>query len=976
MKTMSCRIFLNRRAPLLPQALAWLASGWESSDLDLSGTLVVVPTRTALRRLHEGLVSAAASGGGALMPPAWALPMQLLEAGHGCPAPSSVEQMCWITVLRSASPRELRALFPGSRVPVMDTAHAAELGVSINSLRADLAAAGLSFARLAEGEEREDPRWAALGVLEGKYLETLRQREFGDRIFMQLVGMTGPKLPGGTNRVVIAGVPDLPAAYDTAVPALLREGTGVSVLVHDPEDRGGDWFDGLGRPSGRWSEGNIDIPDETIHVCAGKEEMAQTAGRLSLLSGGSHETTTIGVSSPELARFLHDTLEGMGLPIYDPAGQPLSSSAVGRLLRLTRLHLLEEDFRSAMRLLRHADILRWLSRDGDCFGATELERLDDLQRECLPVSLGDLLSRWPADAGRASSDAILKQALVRFADLTRSLRDARGSLPVLRYLRVVYGHRMLDALPGSAEAAVRIRDWILPIADLSGDMPPVEVITLLLDVLAAPSSGGEKIPGALELQGWLELLWEDAPHLVIAGMSDGLVPEVRPADSFLSEKLRTRLGMPSNATRFSRDCYLIRSLRAARPEKEGRVDLLFSRHDAEGSLGKPSRLLLKCADRELPARVKKLFAESPLRPGSPWRSSWRLVPPPAGVPDQLSATSVRDYLSCPARYFFKHRARLVKKEFGLEELDAATFGVLLHEALQEFGSRPDLNNLGDEQRIGAALETIWRDRFRGRFGEDLTLPLLYQLGIGIRRLRKAAEVQARHYAAGWRIVACELKFTGFRPAGLDGLTMPLPLGGRIDRVDRRETEEGVEWLILDYKSGEKADDPDKTHYRKLGALESPALYPDHEVMSLVKTSKARGKAPPATRHFHARWTDLQLPIYILLGEAVRDRIHVLDNLIIDGGTVSGGYFLLPADLSKTEIRVFRGFDGWQIKAGNCLAGVSSAISRGCFWPPRRPKHDEFEGLFFNRLEALQTELMTVDTTLLKGEGAANRESDP
>ena len=28
----------------------------------------------------------------------------------------------------------------------------------------------------------------------------------------------------------------------------------------------------------------------------------------------------------------------------------------------------------------------------------------------------------------------------------------------------------------------------------------------------------EKPAGALELQGWLELLWEDAPHLVVGGL--------------------------------------------------------------------------------------------------------------------------------------------------------------------------------------------------------------------------------------------------------------------------------------------------------------------------------------------------------------------------------------------------------------------------------------------------------------------------
>ena len=52
---------------MLPQAAAWLAGDWRSDGpLDLSGLLVVVPTRQSGRRLREALAGHAAARGQAV----------------------------------------------------------------------------------------------------------------------------------------------------------------------------------------------------------------------------------------------------------------------------------------------------------------------------------------------------------------------------------------------------------------------------------------------------------------------------------------------------------------------------------------------------------------------------------------------------------------------------------------------------------------------------------------------------------------------------------------------------------------------------------------------------------------------------------------------------------------------------------------------------------------------------------------------
>lgn len=55
---------------------------------------------------------------------------------------------------------------------------------------------------------------------------------------------------------------------------------------------------------------------------------------------------------------------------------------------------------------------------------------------------------------------------------------------------------------------------------------------MALGAFAAEVRTAERPAGALDLLGWLELLWEDAPHLVVAGVNDGNVPEATVGDVF------------------------------------------------------------------------------------------------------------------------------------------------------------------------------------------------------------------------------------------------------------------------------------------------------------------------------------------------------------------------------------------------------------------------------------------------------------
>ena len=58
---------------------------------------------------------------------------------------------------------------------------------------------------------------------------------------------------------------------------------------------------------------------------------------------------------------------------------------------------------------------------------------------------------------------------------------------------------------------------------------------------------------SIELQGWLEALWDDNPHIIIAGMNEEFVQDKITGDIFLPESLRSNIGLRSNESMLARD---------------------------------------------------------------------------------------------------------------------------------------------------------------------------------------------------------------------------------------------------------------------------------------------------------------------------------------------------------------------------------------------------------------------------------------
>jgi len=374
--------------------------------------------------------------------------------------------------------------------------------------------------------------------------------------------------------------------------------------------------------------------------------------------------------------------------------------------------------------------------------------------------------------------------------------------------------------------------------------------------------------------------------------------------------LRRVLGLRNNATRFSRDAYLIESLVRSR-SADGRVDFLFAKTSSAGDPLRPSRLLLRCADDALPARVRFLFRTPEARESHlAWQRAWELHPRRVAPPTQIAVTALRRWLACRFRFYLKYALRMEAVDAEKTEMDAFDFGRLCHTALEAMGRDAVMRECTDAGLLREFLLGKLAVATTEKFGRDLSLPLVIQLESARQRLSKYAEIQARERAEGWIIHEVERPIT----IAIGAMTVR----GQVDRIDRNERTDAVR--VLDYKTSDSGVIPRVAHTR---------MWRDEDGLPEWAAVVVDGK--------RKAWADLQLPLY---REALAPEF---------GPDISLGYITLPKAVGETALALWDDYTlELHASAMACAAGICAAIERGEFWPPNeniRPDNDEFASLF-------------------------------
>lgn len=915
------RICIDWAGPVLDGVTDWLLQETDGSEvLDLSSTCVITPTRQSGRRLREALALRAAERDSALIPPMVREPATLWESNHsGRPVAGPLLSLAvWCRVLLDVDPKEYRGLFPAPP-PGRDVAWAAHVGELMTRVRSQLVEGGFLIRDVlaTHGADLEEPeRWQDLERLEALYLQRLEQGGFVDRCLRQVELTSQPVLPSQIGNVVIAAVPDPSLLMIRAVTQLAKS-LPVTVLIHcDPNDI--DSFDEWGRPLPQvWRDREIPISSPADNIKLGAYPLDQARCVVEAIAAMGPELgpadVAVGVPDSSVAPYVQDQLAANGLKTFNPAGQPINQHRAYHAMMAAQRVLSESaTYRQVSQLLRHPDILFALESEGELDSARLLAELDDFQNQTLPQS-------W-ADMKRRLKDPSRYPHLAKALEFVERLRAAKQcdsvEAAIAHWAELIYQHDQIDPQTPAGEAfqavAGRFQHALSEarqplLAELGFDVS--EALELMLKKVSTETYYEDVPEAQVDLEGWLELHWNDAPWLIATGMNDGLVPDTQVSDVFLPDSLLRRLGLRSDEMRLTRDAYLLSAMLASRRDV-GRVCLVTGAYGRAGDPLRPSRLLFRCPDQELPERAALLVAESaPAVRAEPASISFKLEATGGQRPEPLQSlgvTGLNAYLRCPYRFYLQYVLRAQSMADDAVELDAMQLGNIAHAAFHSLQNHEDL--LADADAMADLFLNQVDSWVVSHFGELPPLPVRVQVEALKRRLVAAAQHQLELTQAGWQPwryeYACKQQMGSILVKGF------------LDRVDQHP-EKG--YRIIDFKTRDKRENMIKTHYA-----------PVREWTQEYAVDALFGGRPRA-------WQDLQLPIYAGMLRAE-----------LGDAPIQVGIFHLPKAVTETGLEVWEDMDETVLQsAWHCATGIVGDIEAGRFWPPagKLRYEDDFDWLF-------------------------------
>lgn len=847
------RRFLGWDAPALPRAAAELRKHFGD---DFDGVLIALPGGRAARRLEESLIERCAT---AWLPPRIATIGPITDALVRFPRPragSLARELAWVEALKAVPPAALEAI-TRRRPDAADFAGWAALAGQIRALHQELAAERKRFAEVADCPvlpARERERWRALAAVQDAYAALIERCGLGDPHLERLRALDSDAPLRAPRALALVGLPVVNGLQRALLERAAAQGVEVLALVAAPdaEAAGFDAFGLLHSPA--WKDRPVPLDDSRWRVADRPADQAEEAAAfLAAACGGAPDArASVAVLQPEIGPFLARRLAEVGSDLRPSVGRCVAETAPGRLLDALRAFLEGRSPRAFAALVRHPDLVARLALPRDP-GAI----CDEHLRERLPARAD---AGWPLVAE-------VERLVGALADpAPRPL--AAWPPEIGRMLNEIFAQRLARE---DAEAVERIAAALDEVAALPAPLAAerlgaADFLRLVMRACGADTLAPDPAQQGLEQLGWLELPLDEAPALCVTGFQLGAAPEAVHGHIFLPEALRVALGLPSNDDRRARDAWAIHVLVHARE----RLLVVSGQRSAAGDPWLPSPLVFQGADAA--ARVRAFFrAPQPRATTSPGTTTAWVPPVPpaararaAARPSEerpYSASALNLYLKSPRLYWLQRVLRLETVEPEPHELDAREFGNFTHAVLAAFHADPDCAGLRDADALAGAVCKRMRDAAELRFGRRPLAAVRLQLAQLESRLRGWAAAEAASRKEGWRTVLAEWSAPEAGVAAaveVDGAKVEFALGGRVDRVDRRETPAGsVELRVLDYKTNEQPKDPRKAF-------------------------KASAKPP--------QWLDLQLPIYRRLVATIEP-----------GATIRLGWFNLPRAVEETGI---------------------------------------------------------------------------
>ncbi len=894
--------FLGWDRSLLTQLVAHFL-GQAGANKELTDILVVVPTVQSGRQLRRAMAEA-----GVTLAPRVVTP-QFFLAKHDSGAAVG-DLYAWMEVLLELDLNDARGLF--SKDPpegVMKSfSWALNVAKQLSELQNTLEESGKTFAEVSH-RNVEQERWSNLAMLQKRVKKLLRR--------WKLMNSSEQESIPSDCKIFIAGVSDVSSVVEGRLVGLLESGYAVEVLVHAPVDMGYS-FDTWGRPLVEmWESIEIPLPKWQERVIISENPALATKVMVQEIAEQNlvPEQMTLAVCDRTMVMSVEREFKQYGWPVYDPDGSGIKASSLVQFLNVLRNWL--QDDRPVSALL---EMLRL--PEADAFlpdGVSRYVVLNDLEKliaQRLEQSALDL-QKYLDVVSEGESDrnlAHLKSTVDAFLTQTDELHVGSKIRGLRGWVAKMINRTSKDVAAVIVDDLGDIFDTLVQVEKSGGGLKLGECIKLITETLDQKKSFTNVEGTVVDMRGWLDLSYEDAPQVMLMGIHEGVVPERSGDDSFLPDNFKQLLGMESGQQRYARDSFLLRSLLESREK----VTIYLTKLNDKNEPNAASRLLLRTSGKDLAQRVQRFFGDVQNKPENPtaWQRDWKLVAPDLNNPfsseqtedkemKRLSPSALRDYLTCPFRFYLRRVVKMERYEAHKTEMDARDFGNVIHAVVEDFGLDEEMRESIQGNEIAKFFDSLLEKEAFKRFGAHPNLAVKMQLQIATDRLHALAHQQADQRAQGWRIQDVELSIGNEIEWSIAGH----PIGMMLDRVDVHETSGAVR--VMDYKTSSKAKKPNDAHIANFKEEENRPILGD----LLPKAPRGRSER---------RWSNLQLPMYAWFAQ----QHYGCDEI------PEVGYIHMPNAVTDTKFEIWDTFDEeLLVSAQQWTTEAISRIEKGDFFNP-------------------------------------------
>ena len=830
---------------------------------DLSRVLLILPGQNAIRLLTDHLASA----GNGIFPPDTTTSGGLIRFGIPVENLTPSEQnLLWQKILNEPETDQCRDLFTHG-LDRTNKKLITGLAENLAALQTELNRELLSF-DAAKNILQDSTRWKDLANLEIRFEALLEKYHLPNPLLQLQNAVSDLTVFRNYDRIVIAGVPDLPKPAQKRL-SLLNEicpHIQIDLLVDAPQDmaiRFDDW--GVVKPEA-WSGFPLNFEQggrNRIHVAADPADLARLTREL-LPENGEFDCrkTAVATADPSLVPWIRRELEKIpGMPeIYDPAGLTAGKLDLVPLLQLF-CRLVEEPGIDVIRgLAAHRSFRAWLAETCSC---SETDLLNELDAYRLKHLLNVLSPQSPYAATEALRTAFAE--ILQIRDQLRSTQDPAATLREL--FNKVYRKMPAPVLGISfrqeAEKFTALLEQFTG-SPLLAKLPAPDFYEALAKAAGKIDVYPEHAPDAVEITGFLDLPFRPAERIILCGVNEGILPESIAATNFLNDTTRKILGLPDNAQRFARDCFYLYTILKDAPGSE----FIVCKTDEKGAPLRASTLFFSNPEL-LTERAGILFAP-PLPDEKPDESShgeFKIKPDFTNAfacrenPERirLSVTSFAGLLdkNTILDTFFARSMNLTVNDYEATELDNPAFGTVCHAALEHF----DVHRCSSEEEAVNTLTANFNRELIRKCGSALPPAIQIQREMFLNRMTHTAK---KLFAGKDQFDLLKQEWNLNRGEGI--LFHDILIKGKIDRIEISRDRRKIR--LIDFKTSDKGEAPEKTHFKKA----------------------YRGKP--------ARFLNLQLPLYRLL----LPLDHTFwDEVSIDPRDVSFecGYFNIPKAVTET-----------------------------------------------------------------------------